>query len=236
MSRGGDTIKESRHALLVWAEAAAHLWLSARRAITKAHNDVVDCFIQEGETVCERPARYVISVMAQDHVGIIADVTAALYDLGGNLEALSQTIVHGWFTMILCAAFPAGVDKNAVKAAFESLSRCQVLVNEAFDAAPAPAVAGDPYVVTVIGEDRPGIVRRLTRCFAEKGINIEDVWNEVKENRFVVILSVVVPPDIDPKDLRYDLEQAADELDVSLRLQHQDVFTATNSLAMHTKR
>ncbi|HEO69757.1 MAG TPA: ACT domain-containing protein, partial [Candidatus Hydrogenedentes bacterium] len=57
----------------------------------------------------ERNTRYVISVLARDHVGIIADVTGALFEHGGNIEALSQTVVGEWFTMIVRAAFPADV-------------------------------------------------------------------------------------------------------------------------------
>ncbi|MDD1762980.1 MAG: ACT domain-containing protein, partial [Methanothrix sp.] len=54
-------------------------------------------------------AHYVVSVVARDRVGIIADVSQTLYDLGANLEALSQTVVWEWFTMIICAAFPEHV-------------------------------------------------------------------------------------------------------------------------------
>ncbi|MCP4640459.1 MAG: ACT domain-containing protein [bacterium] len=184
----------------------------------------------------ELTAHYVVSVVARDRVGIIADVSQALYDLGANLEAMSQTVVWDWFTMLICAAFPEGVTTSDIRTAVEGAGDFEAIVLPQGGPSPGSEVRGEPFMVTVMGEDRPGILRRWTRCFADKGINIEDVWNEVRENRIIVIFHVIVPPAVDRKELRYSLDTVAEELGVSMRLQHQDVFTATNSLSMHTKR
>ena len=184
--------------------------------------------------VSERPKRFVITVLAQDRVGIIADVSRVLYDLGGNLEALSQTVVWGWFTMIICAAFPEEVHADEVRSAIEQAGAfaATVLPFDAFK--PCRPIDGEPFVVTASGRDKPGIVHRLTQCFARKGINIEDVWNEVRAGDFIVIFHVTVPAHVDPKDARYDLEQAGEEAGVTVTMQHQDIFTATNSLSVHS--
>ena len=193
----------------------------------------------------ERPARFVISVLARDHVGIIADVSETLYDLGANIEALSQTVVGDWFTMIARGAFPATVDAGAIKQAIEETPEFRAIVmpvGQAADREPTSGVThaglrkGAPFVVTAIGADKPGIVRRLARCFAGRGVNIDDVWNEVRDGQFIIIFHVTVPSSVDPKELRYELNQAAAELDVTMRLQHLDIFTATNSLSIHTGR
>jgi len=191
---------------------------------------------RRGRAVSEPVVRYIINVVARDRTGIIADVSAALFALGGNLEALSQTVVWGWFTMIICGAFPQGVSAATIKDAIEESGDFTATVLPAGDAPPDASVEGEPFVATVVGDDKPGIVRRLTQCFAEKGINIDDVWNEVREDRFIVIFHVTLPAHVDPKDVRYDLERAAEEVGVSLKLQHQDIFTATNSLSVHTRR
>lgn len=183
----------------------------------------------------ESVVRYTVTVVARDRVGIIADVTDILFELGANLEALSQTVVWGYFTMTICAAFPPGTDRTRVKEAVESSGEfsCSVLP---FEHVAGPQPDGEPFVATIIGDDKPGIVRRLTRCFADRGINIDDVWNEVKGGRFVVIFHVTVPRDLDVHDIRYELEQMAQDLNVILTLQHRDIFTATNSLSVHTPR
>ena len=68
------------------------------------------------------------------------------------------------------------------------------------------------------------------------GINIDDVWNEVRDDQFIIIFRLTVPKDVDRREVRYELDQMAQELDVSVTLQHQDIFTATNSLAVHTRQ
>ncbi len=180
--------------------------------------------------------RYVINVVVEDRVGIIADITEALYRLGGNLEALSQTVVWGWFTMILCGIFPEKVTAGQIKEGIEKNVGFHATVLPHTALRPGSVVVGDPFVVTVIGKDKPGIVTALTRCFAERGINIEDVWNEVQDGQFIVIFKLTVPKRVDPKELRYELDGLAEKLAVQVRLQHQDVFTATNSLSVHTRR
>ncbi|MCP4639921.1 MAG: ACT domain-containing protein [bacterium] len=181
-------------------------------------------------------ARFVVNVVARDRVGIIADVTEALYQLGANLEALSQTVVWDWFTMILCGAFPEDMTAERIKESLETSGEFLATVLPYGEAPPPKQTDGEPFVVTAAGEDKAGIVRRLTRCFAEKGINVEDVWNEVRNEKFIVIFHVTLSPHVDPKDARYDLEKAAEDVGVTITLQHQDIFTATNSLEVHTKR
>ena len=132
-------------------------------------------------------AKYVINVVTRDQVGIIANVSDALFRLGGNLEALSQTVVWGWFTMIVCGTFPEDVAAGDIATAVENAGDYRAIVlphREGGAQAPGP---GEPFVVTVKGDDKPGIVRRLTRCFSEKGINIDDVWFEVHDGQFIVI-------------------------------------------------
>ena len=50
--------------------------------------------------------KYIISVNAADRVGIVYSVTGALLDLGGNILELSQTVMRGYFTIILEVEFP----------------------------------------------------------------------------------------------------------------------------------
>ncbi len=57
----------------------------------------------------------VISVMSRDRVGIVADVAARIAGLGGDLADLSQTTLRGFFTLIVIASFPDGVDLETVR-------------------------------------------------------------------------------------------------------------------------
>jgi glycine cleavage system transcriptional repressor len=189
-----------------------------------------------GTTVSHEKITYIVSILCPDRSGIIADVSETIYQLGGNLIAMSQTIMQGWFTMLVSAEFPPEVPQEDIERRLSEPGRFDVLVRNVGNDTTAPQAAGEPFIITSIGQDKPGIVRRLSRCCAAKGVNITDVWNEINDGRFITIFHVTVPRDIDPKNLRYDLEIAARELDVVLTFQHQDIFTATSSLQVHTKR
>lgn len=58
----------------------------------------------------------VVSVLGLDRKGIIARVSNVLYNNDANILDISQTIVSGFFTMILVA------DVSSEKCRFESLS------------------------------------------------------------------------------------------------------------------
>ncbi len=182
----------------------------------------------------DETTRYVISILARDHVGIIADATEALYQRGADIIALSQTVVGPWFTMILSADFPVDTTADDIKTLLEDTDDWQAMVVPFDTTQPDCGMTGEPYVVTTVGENKPGIVQRFARCFADRGVNVSDVWNEIKGDKFVEIFHVTVPSTVDPKELRHDLDAAASDLDVSMNFQHQDIFTATTSLSVHT--
>lgn len=178
---------------------------------------------------------FIVNVVVRDRVGVVAEITNALFELGANLEALSQTVVQGWFTMLASVSLPSEMQADDVRAAIEKAGtfHATVLPVEGPGLAP-PSPAGAPYVVTVEGHDRPGIFKELTRIMAAAGANLDDVWNEVRDERFVVVFRLTLPARVDPKSLRYDLAESAASMGLTLTMQHQDIFTATNSLSVHT--
>ena len=188
----------------------------------------------EENGLTENKENYVISVLSQDRVGIIAKVSSAIFDLGGNILAISQTISKGWFTMVTHVEFPGKLTGNDIKDAIEKTGDLQVIVSQTKSDVIEDKSKGEPFVVTVVGDDKSGIVKKLASCFAEKKINIDDVWNEVCDGRFIVIFHVELPNDIDPGEVRFELEKIGEEIGVSVMLQHQDIFTATNSLSANT--
>ncbi|MBQ2712792.1 MAG: ACT domain-containing protein [Clostridia bacterium] len=55
----------------------------------------------------------VVTVVGKDKTGIIARVATALYEQGANIEDISQTIMQGYFTMIMMVAMPDQTDFSA---------------------------------------------------------------------------------------------------------------------------
>ncbi|MDQ3249124.1 MAG: hypothetical protein M3Q45_07930, partial [Chloroflexota bacterium] len=67
--------------------------------------------------------QFVISIMSADRVGIIADVAGCLSLLQGDIADLRQSVLQGYFTMILLATFPPEVTADALKTQLSAISR-----------------------------------------------------------------------------------------------------------------
>jgi predicted amino acid-binding ACT domain protein len=187
------------------------------------------------------PHVYVLNVMSDDHPGIVAAVTGAVEALGGNIDSCSQTVLGGYFTLIMIVSVPQAIAPEQlaerVRAAESSGSPYQVLVRPAL--APAAPPAGEPserFVVSAFGKDQPGIVRRFSQYLAGKDINIVDLYGDRTGEDFVLIGQVEVPERWDVRMMQADLEQMGQELGFTVKLQHENIFVATNQLRLqHAK-
>lgn len=163
-----------------------------------------------------------VTVLGHDRPGIVAATTAALAGLGGNLEDSTMTLLRGHFAMLLLVQTDA--DVPAVEAALAALAEDGLLsvdvraVPDAETAQPQ-APGGAPYVLSVHGADRPGIVGTVTGVVAAAGGNITDLSTRLAGELYVLLAEVQLPASADVGALTARLREAADELgvDVSLR-------------------
>jgi predicted amino acid-binding ACT domain protein len=183
------------------------------------------------------PYVYVLNVMSDDHPGIVAAVSNAVESLGGNIDSCSQTVLGGYFTLIMIVSVPASIEPEGladrVRAAESSGSPYQVLVRPAL--MPDSRRAGETserFVISAFGLDQPGIVRRFSQYLAGKDINIVDLYGDRTGDDFVLIGQVEVPARWDVRMMQADLEQMGQELGFTVKLQHENVFVATNQLRL----
>ena len=178
---------------------------------------------------------YVLNVMSDDHPGIVAAVTEAVESLGGNIDACSQTVLGGYFTLIMIVSFPEPIKSEKltakVRAAPANGGDYQVMVRRTVPVAPVREIS-DRFVITAFGKDQPGIVRRFSQYLAGKDINIVDLYGDLRGDEFVLIGQLEVPAHWDIRMLQADLEQMGSELGFTVKLQHENVFVATNQLRL----
>jgi len=177
---------------------------------------------------------FVLSVMARDRVGIIAGLTEAVLQFKGNIDALSQTVLEGYFTIIVMVSFDTDVDADAlleVVKAEGSIGELEVTVKERIDDADHLAPAhNDTFVLTVSGPDQPGIIHRITGFLADRQINIDDLYAFLKADEFRLMAELEVPPDRALDRLLVDIESLWCGQDVSVSLQHKAIFVATTDV------
>jgi glycine cleavage system transcriptional repressor len=178
---------------------------------------------------------YVLNVIAEDRPGIVATVTKAISRLEGNIDACSQTVLHGYFTLIMVVSFPRQLDTEELLREVAGPPdkhrdyRVQVMP---LNLQTAGKEKYDSFVITAFGPDREGIVLRFSRVLADKGINIVDLFGDRTGEQFVLIGQLQVPKRWDIAMLQADLEQIGRESGYTVRLQHEDVFVATNQLRL----
>lgn len=163
---------------------------------------------------------FAVTVLGHDRPGIVADTTAALARLGGNLEDSTMTLLGGHFAMLLLVRTESG--REEVEHALRPLGAAGLLtvdVREVADGTRTPAPSSQLYVLSVHGADRPGIVSAVTGVLAGAGGNVTDLTTRLAGGLYVLLADVALPASTDVEALRRALTATGDELgvDVSLR-------------------
>lgn len=86
-------------------------------------------------------------------------------------------------------------------------------------------------VLTVIGKDRTGIIYRVSEILAHNEVNIEDISQTIMNDFFTMIMLVDLSKmTIHFNELKSSLEQCGEEIGMSIRIQHEDLFNAMHTI------
>jgi len=174
---------------------------------------------------------YIVTVTASDRVGIVHSVTGTLRDLRGNILELSQTVMRGYFTIILAVAFDEPRDPRTLISAIAERGEPFQLTVAAMAAVvePQPPVPnGERFIVSVLGTDHAGNIYGMAGCLTRLGVNIVDLHARADGDRFSMIMEAFLPPDLAPETVRAALEQFGGELGLEAFVQHENIFVATS--------
>ena len=82
-------------------------------------------------------------------------------------------------------------------------------------------------IVTVVGKDKVGIIAGVTAQLASYNVNILDISQTVMQGYFTMMMAVDVAEATMPlAQLAKELEQKGKEMNLSIRLQREDIFEA----------
>ncbi len=172
-----------------------------------------------------------VTAVGRDRPGIAAAVAEALFVSGANLEDCSMSILAGEFAMILIARVPEQTSVEELEARVRSaaaplqltLSFRPLSPNESF----RKGSRGRPFTVSVYGADRPGILAKITRILADRGVNVSDLDTHLAPGGggasiYTMLLEADVPPGVDEIALRAELETAGRSLGVEVTMNPVD--------------
>ncbi|MGV1004130.1 MAG: glycine cleavage system protein R [Candidatus Nanopelagicales bacterium] len=166
-----------------------------------------------------------VTVIGRDRPGIIAEATAAVAELGGNIQDSAMTLLRGHFSWMLIAEV---AEPDLLRAKLAPLTADGLVVSVLSLAADvAHQSPREPYILTVHGADRPGIVAAVTATIAKHGGNITDLSTRLGDGGlYVLIAEVLLPADLDVAALGGQLDRDATDLGVgvSLRAADSDLF------------
>ncbi len=174
---------------------------------------------------------YMVTVTAEDRVGIVQSVTETIKDQGGNIVELSQTVMRDYFTIILAVEFPGPRNTRTLSAAIIAHGGKFNLNVEVIDASDAPPSAspghGERYILTVLGTDHPGSIHAISGCLSRHGVNIIDLHARADAGTFSMIMEVFIPPDVSPSIVREEIERYGQGHGLEAYVQHENIFLAT---------
>jgi glycine cleavage system regulatory protein len=168
----------------------------------------------------------VLTVLAPDKPGQVERIAQCIAEQGGNWLESRLMRLAGQFAGILRVGVPAEAH-DALLAALQALASqgIRVLVAEA---GIEQSCTWKPIAMELVGNDRPGIVRDITRLLSEQGVNVERLVTEVRpapmssESLFHADALLAVPLTLSLASLQARLESLADDLMVELVLRSED--------------
>jgi glycine cleavage system transcriptional repressor len=162
-----------------------------------------------------------ITVIGHDRPGIVADVAEVLAGHGANLTDSTMTRLRGHFAMTLVCTGPAAAEVEAALAPLCADGQLLATVREVRPEAET-APTGQPYVMSVHGADRLGIVAAVTRVLADAGGNITDLTTRLSGMLYVLVAEVDLPPE-SADAVAARLAEVADGLGVDVTLRPADL-------------
>ncbi len=86
-------------------------------------------------------------------------------------------------------------------------------------------------VITVIGQDRIGLMYGVASVLAEHDINILDVNQTIMQEIFTMVMIVdIEKAPLAFEDIQNKLDEKGKEIGVSIRMQHEGIFNAMSEL------
>lgn len=165
----------------------------------------------------------VLTVIGEDRPGLVEQLAALVVDHHGNWLESHMARLAGQFAGILHVEVPAE-HRAALSQALRSLDEKGLKVTVTGEAVVADSPPAQPVRLDLVGHDRPGIVREITRVIASHGVNVQEIETKTEsaamsaELIFRVHAILAMPAGADLGSLQADLERVSHDLMVDLIL------------------
>ncbi|TWI56737.1 glycine cleavage system regulatory protein [Pseudomonas duriflava] len=175
----------------------------------------------------------VLTIIAPDQPGLVGRLADCVAAHGGNWLESRMSRMAGQFAGILTVSV-AEEQRALLMEGLRSLDVAGLRVLVAESQLEAAGVV-QLIQLELVGNDRPGIVRDITRQLSQLGVNVERLSTDVRtapmssEQLFHATALLALPATLELETLRQSLETLADELMVELNVYRDNHAEADGS-------
>ncbi len=166
----------------------------------------------------------VFTFIGTDRPGLVEKISNTVTENGGNWLESHMSKLAGHFTGIARVQVNSQ-QVDALQKALNSLSSDELTLSIHPDREGQQTEACQEQQLSLLGNDRPGIVRELSRALAALNINICEMESRITsapmtaEPLFEASALIHVPLTLNKQDLADQLEEIANELSVDITLE-----------------
>jgi ACT domain-containing protein len=86
-------------------------------------------------------------------------------------------------------------------------------------------------IITVVGNDKVGIIAKVSAFLAERNINIEDISQTILQGNFVMVMMADLSSSSKAlEEVKRELTALGESMNVSISLMHEKVFSAMHRI------
>jgi glycine cleavage system regulatory protein len=166
----------------------------------------------------------IFTFIGADKPGLVEKIASTVSQNGGNWLESRMSQLAGYFTGITRVQVNDDqADKLAL--ALKQLSGTEITISIQAD---TPSICHDQHTLlalSLLGNDRPGIVRELSSALARFNINVCEMNTHITsapmtaEPLFEAYAEIQVPTNLNLNELSDRLDEIANELDVDIKLE-----------------
>ncbi len=164
---------------------------------------------------------YIVTFIGDDRPGLVEALSAAIGNNGGNWQESRLSQLGGKFAGLILVTLPD--DKGeALEADLRALAATGLSVRVTSCDAQAASAAGRTIELTVVGPDRPGIVKEISHALAERQFNVLEMESGVSsapmsaEPLFQAHIVASIAEDAQVESLHASLDEIANSMTLDI--------------------
>jgi len=167
---------------------------------------------------------YIVTFIGDDRPGLVEQLSRVIENNGGNWHESRLSQLGGKFAGLIRVSLPADQGLT-LETDLSALATSGLSVRVTPSGEKRSSVPGRNITLTVLGPDRPGIVREISRALAQREINVLEMHSQVisapmsAEMIFSAHIDAWIPETTDMDDLADTLDEIANQMTLEIDLE-----------------